>query len=311
MSSDSDDDFGPPPRRRRPRPPRLLVPTYSRARSPFSILQGVLGYFIAYCAASERMQRDEPDEWQEFEEEYLSEYFGFGLLRPSLLAVAAHRKLERLLRLAFHSIPRIEAGLDPISVPDRQVIGAKLRESLQRFAVLIGQTETNPEETDRVIAEMKATLGLIRHLPTNRGNPMAKGSQATEQPVQQAEGRATNPDGTSNKNASEESTWPADDGWDFRSGEVAFRRKVFPLSGVSFSLLKAFVDSRFAITPQALKQKGVINEDVPNDTIRGYVSRLRDELRAAFGWGKDYDPLPHVDRGKQLAWKLADELHTP
>jgi hypothetical protein len=113
---------------------------------------------------------------------------------------------------------------------------------------------------------------------------------------------------TTRSSSESQKEWPPDDGWHFRSGEFAFGGKAHALSGVRYRILEAFVRARRNVTVDDLR-KEIWPESFPeNSTIRSHVSTLRRELRQLIGLSSSVDPIPHVDTGAHLAWKLDDSL---
>ena len=105
-------------------------------------------------------------------------------------------------------------------------------------------------------------------------------------------------------------TWAPEDGWGFVPGKYSLKGNVFPLSGIDWLLLKAFVHSERPLTMDELQAKGWPEDSykVEESTVRKHLSDLRSKLRENHGLAKKFDPIPHVDRGNLRAWEIHPDL---
>ena len=100
-------------------------------------------------------------------------------------------------------------------------------------------------------------------------------------------------------------------GWEFPPGEAAFAGVRFPLSVAPHrNLLERFATARRRLGPDDLRDAAGDDPAYRPEwgTVRGYLSRLRDDLRAAFGLPRDADPIPGTGRGTAASWELDSDL---
>jgi len=72
------------------------------------------------------------------------------------------------------------------------------------------------------------------------------------------------------------------------------------LGGKEMDVLEALAHARRRLTLDDLRQQ-IWGEPGPEDaTIRSVISRLRNELRQAFGLNRSEDPIPCFDGGYRL-----------
>lgn len=105
-------------------------------------------------------------------------------------------------------------------------------------------------------------------------------------------------------------TWPPDDGWHFRPGEVAFRgRKTKALQRES-RILQCLVAAKGPVTRQTfLDEAWDVPEPVITDSaLPTQIFRARKVLEALFPEIGEEDPIPCVQRGMHAAWRLNAEL---
>lgn len=102
--------------------------------------------------------------------------------------------------------------------------------------------------------------------------------------------------------------WPPDEGWHFRPGEYAFLRQQAEARGKSWQLLKTLAEARRALTQRDLMSGIWKLQKVSDSNLRGLLSKTRNLLRHDFGLSKDVDPIPAVDAGESVAWKIDEEL---
>lgn len=98
--------------------------------------------------------------------------------------------------------------------------------------------------------------------------------------------------------------WPPNGEWHFRPGEAAFAGKRFTVTGADFVLLKVLVQANGPVPRTDLIEAVSSDYDIGPDTIRGYLTRLRNALRIAFNLSATIDPIPNRDKGKNAAWEL-------
>lgn len=102
--------------------------------------------------------------------------------------------------------------------------------------------------------------------------------------------------------------WPPDAEWRFQPGEAAFLGQRFPIEGKPAQLLEVLAYARRPQTADELADTiSTDNYVVLSKTIRGYLTRIRDVLRPAFGLEDAFNPIPFVDNGVVRAWKLDSE----
>ncbi len=90
-------------------------------------------------------------------------------------------------------------------------------------------------------------------------------------------------------------------------GGFVYRKKTFNLSGKPLQILQALISAKdFRISAQDLQQTIWEDTETGLETVRNAVSDARKALRdAAKSQGVELkDPIPCVDRGKNLAWSL-------
>ena len=105
--------------------------------------------------------------------------------------------------------------------------------------------------------------------------------------------------------------WPPNEGWNFREGQAAFRGVEFDIEGVQWRLLKAL-----AKKPGTPVGKKVLGDAIADDgctgeeSLRTHLSRLRIRLRKVFKFKSSpkTDPVPNMERGKDGAWKLDEQV---
>jgi hypothetical protein len=99
--------------------------------------------------------------------------------------------------------------------------------------------------------------------------------------------------------------WPPDDGWHFRPGEAAFRATVFEIVGQSWKLLRMLAENVRPVSWAEISEHlaSDSNTQLERENVRVHVKDLRKTLRLRFDCGTS-DPIPFVDRGAQLAWRL-------
>ncbi len=110
--------------------------------------------------------------------------------------------------------------------------------------------------------------------------------------------------------APNESETPVDDptGWKFVSGKAMYNGNPIIVRGKKWQILKVLVNSK---TPVLLCD--LIDEVWPGDndlveakTVRSHLSGLRNKLREDLAL--NYDPLPNVERGDNVAWQIDEKL---
>jgi hypothetical protein len=93
-----------------------------------------------------------------------------------------------------------------------------------------------------------------------------------------------------------------------KPGGFVYRRKEHRLAGKPLAILKEFVATKDRVLTAATLQNTVWNDSVIGlDNVRSHIATLRAALRKALkveGRGAKKDPLPCIDRGRDLAWKL-------
>jgi hypothetical protein len=99
--------------------------------------------------------------------------------------------------------------------------------------------------------------------------------------------------------------WPPDDGWHFQPGGAAFNGKVFEIAGQSWKLLRMFAEKGQPVSWTEISEHLASDPNIQleKENVKVHVSDLRTILRRHFDCGKS-DPIPRVDRGQQLAWRL-------
>lgn len=96
--------------------------------------------------------------------------------------------------------------------------------------------------------------------------------------------------------------------WEFRPGTVKFGNRQFRLSGKKWELLKAFASARWGVTADDLWEELWDGREIARKSLRTEVSNLRILLRKEFDLDDADDPLPHLDQGALLAWRLDESL---
>jgi hypothetical protein len=95
------------------------------------------------------------------------------------------------------------------------------------------------------------------------------------------------------------------DTWTFPTGEASYRgSKPFPLTGRYRKLLLRLVAAQGRPVRAADLKTACGNEHLEDSALRGYISGLRAHLREHLDLPPDLDPIPAVDRGGDLAWRL-------
>jgi DNA-binding response OmpR family regulator len=97
--------------------------------------------------------------------------------------------------------------------------------------------------------------------------------------------------------------------WQFQPGQAIYNGTVIQVNGISWNLLKAFVESDKALTETELIDAGWGHDsDKETKTLQNALSTLRFRLRKSLSLADDQDPIPSVDSGANRAWALADCL---
>ncbi len=114
-------------------------------------------------------------------------------------------------------------------------------------------------------------------------------------------GHQGQPEAAAGKIDTNSDTWPPDDGWHCRPGEVAFGGNKEKLTGKLWMLLKALAEARRPLTARNLHD--VVwghNEACTDQNLRNHLSRLRTVLRTGYDLAEDVDPirLQPLDRVK-------------
>lgn len=152
--------------------------------------------------------------------------------------------------------------------------------------------------------QMTAIERLLASPPPARGQPLS------DQACYFAVRAAAFAQGVPNKDkvSSTQETWPPDAGWHFQPGRFAFAFRVGKINGIKASLLDELRKARGPIHKDQLLKKVWPDSILEEGTLRGHISKVRDLLRSTFGLTKKEDPLPEQDHGKNLGWKIDEEM---
>jgi len=96
--------------------------------------------------------------------------------------------------------------------------------------------------------------------------------------------------------------------WTFTPGTFAFAGISGDLTGKPFEILRLLASSTRPLSRDEIRN-AVWKEDslmVSDETVRQHVSAARAALRETFKIR--FDPLPNVDYGSNLAWRIADDI---
>ncbi len=111
--------------------------------------------------------------------------------------------------------------------------------------------------------------------------------------------------GVESKGAS--TVWPPARGWGFSPGMYSFNGQEFALSGKPWLILNKLVQSRTSVSANVMREAVWGGDSLVGDNaIQKLVSDLRAKLRRDLRLSRTVDPIPCVDRGPNLAWKIAD-----
>jgi hypothetical protein len=133
--------------------------------------------------------------------------------------------------------------------------------------------------------------------PTTQPKPSPDAQPSSVADAMKAAGKRSNPDSTKD-------SWPPDKGWHIGAGEFAFNGNRFPMKGVHLKILKVFVDANRSVTRNKLVQD-VWGQDHPEHSgLSSTLCNFRKRLRVFLRLPDKFNPLPHVDIGQNLAWKL-------
>lgn len=146
---------------------------------------------------------------------------------------------------------------------------------------------------------------LLRRLQTYRQKLSALASLATEDIND--ESIVTSDDGQAGRDAGRAATTPPK--WLFFPGEAAFGGTRFAIAGIPMQLLRALAESRRGMSANdMLDTIWGRDKTIGLTTLRSHISRLRNRLRTEFGLRSNVDPIPRIDHGQSLAWKLDDSV---
>lgn len=107
------------------------------------------------------------------------------------------------------------------------------------------------------------------------------------------------------------SAWPPDDGWHFRPGLYAFRRKTYALQGKLWKLLKHLAESRFPSTAAEMIAAMGSDGAKADGSIRTDLTNLRTILRGNHKLPSGSDPIPCKAKGEPSAWGLDLDYPAP
>ena len=97
--------------------------------------------------------------------------------------------------------------------------------------------------------------------------------------------------------------------WRFCPGSATYKGTKITINGIPSKLLQALVESNTPLAEHNLIEAGWGHDaEVEPKTLKNKVSAIRRTLQKKLGLTKDQDPIPVVDRGRNLAWTIADFL---
>jgi len=153
-----------------------------------------------------------------------------------------------------------------------------------------------PVPTDSPTSE-RSMLRQVREAHQRRKETLAALSRAWE--INGVEGVVDKP-----RPARDESRAEDEGKWTFRPGESAFAGHTFDISGKEKVLLETFAHGEGPVTAEDLVDLCWPDSEIETETLRSHISHLRSRLRREYRLRRNVDPIPRVDRGERLAWRL-------